>query len=542
MANALKTHMKTEADKTVGTAQVKKAAKGQKKNNAGGYSFVASDVSRLTRFLVLGTDGGTYYVNERDLTKKNADFVVKMIEKDEATVVKTLVEVSDEARAPKNSYALFVLALVFRHGTDKKAAADALVKVARTGTHLFEFVSYLKGMGGLGRSKQRAIANWYTSKSVDQVAFQAVKYRSRNGFTHADLFKLSHPVGFDRELGNFILGKEYGEVPEIIAAYDKASKATSLGEAKAVIKSFPRIPWEAFPTSLHNEAGFWKALFKTGNFGATALLRNVTRWAKLELFDDVEFAGDVAKALADPEAIRKGRLHPVQYLNALFIYTKGAPSREAGYYGYGLNRTKNWTVNAKVAGALEKGYYAAFKNITPSGKRTMISLDLSASMTWGAPAGIVGLDYREAAGAMAQVTVRTEDYVVVNGFTSGRGALTHLDITDTDSIETVIRKISNKQAGGTDCSAPIVHALERGLKIDTFIIYTDNDTWAGRIHPHEALKNYRAKTGIDAKLIVVGLSGDRFTIADPSDTGMLDVVGFDSAAPSVMADFSAGRL
>jgi 60 kDa SS-A/Ro ribonucleoprotein len=35
-----------------------------------------------------------------------------------------------------------------------------------------------------------------------------------------------------------------------------------------------------------------------------------------------------------------------------------------------------------------------------------------------------------------------------------------------------------------------------------------------------------------------------FTIADPSDAGMLDVVGFDTATPSIIADFAttkAGR-
>jgi 60 kDa SS-A/Ro ribonucleoprotein len=31
-----------------------------------------------------------------------------------------------------------------------------------------------------------------------------------------------------------------------------------------------------------------------------------------------------------------------------------------------------------------------------------------------------------------------------------------------------------------------------------------------------------------------------FSIADPSDPGMLDVVGFDAAAPQVMADFARG--
>jgi 60 kDa SS-A/Ro ribonucleoprotein len=29
-----------------------------------------------------------------------------------------------------------------------------------------------------------------------------------------------------------------------------------------------------------------------------------------------------------------------------------------------------------------------------------------------------------------------------------------------------------------------------------------------------------------------------FTIADPNDSGMLDVVGFDTATPSIIADFA----
>jgi 60 kDa SS-A/Ro ribonucleoprotein len=40
-------------------------------NNAGGYSFQLDRWARLDRFLVLGTDGGTFYVGERDLTVDN---------------------------------------------------------------------------------------------------------------------------------------------------------------------------------------------------------------------------------------------------------------------------------------------------------------------------------------------------------------------------------------------------------------------------------------------------------------------------------------
>ena len=44
--------------------------------------------------------------------------------------------------------------------------------------------------------------------------------------------------------------------------------------------------------------------------------------------------------------------------------------------------------------------------------------------------------------------------------------------------------------------------------------------------------------GIGAKLVVIGMVSNGFTIADPNDAGMLDVVGFDTATPSVIADFA----
>ena len=53
----------------------------------------------------------------------------------------------------------------------------------------------------------------------------------------------------------------------------------------------------------------------------------------------------------------------------------------------------------------------------------------------------------------------------------------------------------------------------------------------------QALRQYRERTGIAAKLVVVGLVSNGFSIADPNDAGMLDVVGFDTAAPAAIADF-----
>ena len=61
------------------------------------------------------------------------------------------------------------------------------------------------------------------------------------------------------------------------------------------------------------------------------------------------------------------------------------------------------------------------------------------------------------------------------------------------------------------------------------------------MHPYQALRAYREKMGIAAKLAVVGMTATKFTIADPHDAGMMDFVGFDSAAPAVLASF-AGQV
>ena len=58
-------------------------------------------------------------------------------------------------------------------------------------------------------------------------------------------------------------------------------------------------------------------------------------------------------------------------------------------------------------------------------------------------------------------------------------------------------------------------ALAKKVLVDTFVIYTDSETWVGSIHPVQALLDYRRKTGIPAKLVVVGMVSNGFSIADP---------------------------
>lgn len=520
------------------TAQSQQADARQVKNNAGGFTFTVSKWDRLERFLILGTDGGTYYVNQKDLTNQNVDFVKNLLKEDSKEVIRRTIDVSDNGRAKSNSPALFVLALAMNtDGVDKKNVSDALQKVARTATHLFEYAQYLENLGGWGRAKRNSIAEWYGSKSPVQLGYQAVKYRHRNGWTHKDLFALAHPKGINQNVGNFILGKEFtAEGPSILIGFEHAQNAKTVDEAVYAVVEYG-LPWEAVPTQFHKELKLWRALFDNDLLGQTALLRNVTRFAKLGAFNDMSFAKNFADRLADSERIAKGRVHPISYLNALVTFSEGQVDRARSGHYYAPVRNKTWESNSKISAALDSGFYNAFKSLEPAGKRTLVGIDVSGSM--GSMASGLDLSCAQVAGAVAMTIARTEPYSMMRGFST---QFIDLGITENMSLDGVMRTMRNRPFAGTDCALPMVWALKNKVEVDTFVVITDNETWAGNIHPHQALKEYRNKMGIDARLAVLGVDATGHTIADPSDKGQMDFVGFDSAAPKVLADFSAGRI
>ena len=132
------------------------------------------------------------------------------------------------------------------------------------------------------------------------------------------------------------------------------------------------------------------------------------------------------------------------------------------------------------------------------------------------------------------MTARTEPNYYITGFAN---SFRELPITSAMRLQDAIRAISGLSFGSTDCSLPMLDAARRKLDIDAFIIYTDNETWAGAIHPSVALNTYRKQVNHAVKSIVVGMTATQFTIADPRDSHSLDVVGFDTDTPSLIADF-----
>jgi 60 kDa SS-A/Ro ribonucleoprotein len=520
------------------TAQTERADSRQVKNNAGGFVFEVSKWDRLERFLILGTDGGTYYVSQKDLTNQNVDFVRNLLKEDAREVIRRTIDVSDNGRAKSNSAALFVLALAMNtEGVDKDVVKDAVAKVARTSTHLFEYAQYIENLGGWGRAKRSSVAKWYSEKSDDALALQAVKYRQRNGWAHRDLFRLAHPKGVNKSVGNFILGREWGgETPAVIIGFDKVQNAQTIDEVVSIVTEY-RLPWETVPTQFHKELKLWRALFDANLLPQTALLRNVTRFARLDAFKDLRFAAEFANRLSDPQKIEKSRLHPINFLNTAVVFADGSVDRKNSR-GWTVARNKNWETNSKVAKAIDDGFYLSFKNVEAANKSTLVAIDTSGSMSWEAAPGL-DLTPLQVAAAIGMQVARTEPYSEIRGFSTG---MVNIGINENDSLADAMKKINRAGGGGTDLAAPMEWAKSQKAGFDTFVSITDNETWFGRIHPHQALKEYRQATGLNSRVAVLGVTSTGFTIADPSDKGMMDFVGFDSNGPRILADFSAGRI
>lgn len=516
-------------------------------NSAGGYSFAVDDWVRLDRFLILGTEGGSYYATERKLTIENAEVVKRCIALDGVRTVNRIVEVSRAGRASKNDPAILALAICAKKGDEltRKTALRALPEVCRIGTHLHHFAEYVQAFGGWGRGTRSAVARWFNLMDSRSLAYQAVKYQSRDGWSNRDLLRLSHPVAPTKEhaaIYNWIVkgegpGVEWerGSSVELVWAAERA-KTADVREILRLIRDY-RLPRECVPTEHLNSAAVWEALLP--HMKPEALVRNLAKMTAVGLIAPMSQAvATVVSKLSDEESLKHARLHPIKVLAALLTYQQGR----------GVRGSLSWSPAQQIVDALDAAFYKTFATVEPSGKRTLLALDVSGSMDCGECAGVPGLTPRVGAAAMALVTAATEKIHNFVAFTNTgsrpsmhygyRSGLTPLSISPRQRLDDVCRVMRQLPMGGTDCSLPMVWAKENKILVDTFVVYTDSETWAGNIHPVQALREYRQASGIGAKLIVVGMVANEFTIADPADAGMMDVVGFDTSAPALMADFA----
>jgi len=529
----------------------------QVRNNAGGYVFAKDLFTKVEDFLILGTTGGTFYITEDRLTVDNAGWLIQAIQADGDRVVRLITEVSTArpSRAPKNRASVFALAMVFACGDPVavQAAKSAFPRVVRTTDHLSMFFGYAKQLRGkaagpgtslvTGRALRSALASWFLAGGVDAIAWKACKARQRatpsgEAFALRDALRIAHPKADTverRALLGWLAGKVGdGEARSQVSAIDAFLSAQAVTtEAAAIATATERkVPWEFLPSGLLASATVWEALVP--HLGMTALLRNLARLTRLGVLGPFAQANEVvATRLRDAEALRRGRIHPMDVFLALRVYNSGRSQPVRRAEGH------TWTPVAEISDALEEAYELSFGHVQPSGKRMLVAVDSSGSMSgaWGwnqltLGGSLLGSPY-EIGCAMAAILKRIE------------GGNAHVIDVDTKvypsrvTARTRVREIGSwrPSGGGTDLSLPFTHATRRKLEVDGFAVFTDGETWAGRQHPSQALAAYRRRYNPGARVVVALMTAAGHTLAEPGDAGVLNIAGIDAALPTVVTGF-----
>ncbi|XP_004706709.1 60 kDa SS-A/Ro ribonucleoprotein [Echinops telfairi] len=528
--------------------QVQPLNEKQINNSEDGCVWQVTDMTRLQRFLCFGSEGGTYYIKEQKLGLENAEALMRLIEEGRGCeVIQEIKLFSREGRTAKAEPMLFALAVCSQCSdiSTKQAAFKAVSEICRVPTHLFTFIQFKKDLkesmkcGMWGRALRKAVADWYNEKGGMALALAVTKYKQRNGWSHKDLLRLSHlkPSTEGLSIVTKYITKGWKEVHELykekalsvesekllkyLEAVEKVKRTKDELEVIHLIEEH-RLVREHLLTNHLKSKEVWKALLQ--EMPLTALLRNLGKMtANSVLEPGSSEVSLVCEKLCNDKLLKKARIHPFHVLLA----------RETYKTGHGLRGKLKWCPDNEIFKALDEAFYKTFKTVEPTGKRFLLAVDVSASMNQRVLGSV--LNASAVAAAMCMIVTRTEKESHVVAFSD---EMVRCLVTPDMTLQEVLIAMNQIPAGETDCALPMIWAQKTNTAADVFIVFTDNETLIGNVHPAAALREYRKKMGIPAKLIVCGMTDNGFTIADPDDRGMLDMCGFDTGALDVIRNFT----
>jgi len=501
------------------------------KNDEGGYSFLNDKWYLLTKFLILGTASNTFYSDSCKLTQEAFENIKECIKEDGVRVVQETLEVSLSGRNVHSDTCLFVLALCLDSKLSNKStvqfAKNSINSIVRTGSHLFRFVDIVSSYRGWGRALKNGVANWYTSKNVDDLAYQVVKYQQRYGYSHRDLLRLSHPVSEEHnELFKYILKKDDVQIenlPSIIQAFE-AIKDENRDESPLYLIEKYRMPREAIPTQMLKISEVWESMLKVG-MPMGALIRNINAMSRIPgLIED--FGSQAYKYLIDSlnneSALRRSRVHPIEILKAYVTIQNTFHSR-----------TRDFDTRKNILDALNKAFFKSLGNIEPSGKSIFIAVDVSGSMSFDQNKQLGNIQTSALAMMLAYIHVATERYVYTTKFNN---QTSKLDISRYNSIDQIIEYARQVCHGSTDVASPINYAVENNIRADGIIIYTDHQTYAGNNYPEQAYREYLRKVNSNAKLAYVSMAYNKYQ-SHISNPLAMDFIGVDTSTPIAITEF-----
>ena len=305
---------------------------------------------------------------------------------------------------------------------------------------------------GIGRGIRRVFGEYFYSRTGIEIANLITKYQNREGWNIKDVLTLIHidPKRMKDDGGRLVIDhvfKTKEEFEPILAtapptaervkqllnaikeihtiilrpaasATASAAQATTQSELDRIIHLINTVGLcrEQLPSQLFKHKKVWEALLhskgangKGKGMPLTALIRNLGKLTTSEIgiiapFSTIPIQSltptvkHICDRITDAADIKRTRIHPYTILVAMMTYKKG----------HGDKGGMMWSHNIHILEALDKAFKLAFQNITPTGKRIKIALDVSGSMSSAFCTGSPVVNCATASVAMMMMTLWTE--------------------------------------------------------------------------------------------------------------------------------------
>ncbi|KAM9719538.1 RNA-binding protein RO60 [Menidia menidia] len=519
-------------------------------STGGGCQWDVGDKAKLCRFLCYGTEGDLYTAREEgSVSLENAGALLSLLQEGRGSeVVEEIKRFSQDGRAVRLSTAIFALALCSQHSELKtrQAAFKAVREVCRDPAHLFAFIQYKKelkeGMkcGIWGRALRKAVSDWYNEQDAMSLAAAVTKCKQRGGWSHQDLLRLAHtkPARDAIALISKYVTKGWKEVQDAYADKENSEEVVKVLSYLEVVEKVKhscdetevinlieehKLEREQLLTDHLKSKQVWRALLK--EMPLHLVLKILGKMTSNKVLEPGSSETEiVCDRIQSESALKKAKIHPFSILLASENYKRGQ-----GYQG----KTK-WEPDSGVLKAMDSAFYKSFANVEPVGKRFVVAVDVSTSLSSVVPG--TAISTAVAAAAITMIFARTEAEVDVLAFSEG--AVVPCSLSAHMTLAEATAELVKIPSGSTDCTLPITWALDNGKSVDVFIILTNNPLWTFTVSPVESLKKHREISGANSKLVMCGLTSIGHSITDTEDRGLLSVSGFDLGALSVIRNLS----
>ena len=330
------------------------------------------------------------------------------------------------------------------------------------------------------------------------------------------------------------LGSTYDDLPQCVKDFDAFKSGNLCGEY-----SVPDVDYRLIE-GLNLGQTQWAEVFT--NSKVYMLVKNLATAKRHGVFDVPGMEDLIVGKLRDREAILRSRLFPNQVFQS-YLKNKG----ELPY---------------RVLDALQDTLDITLEKVPPLGK-VYIACDVSQSMsnpyTGNQDNDLTGQGYGyyrpqysvssktrivDVAAVLASALLRSNRDAVLVPFNA---QCQELYLNPRDSVATNAEKLAALCRGGTNCSAPLERAKEKGLRFDTFVLISDNESWVDTrnrwnmengVRLHAAWQETKKRLP-KARMINIDLTPNTSTqVKERPD--ILQVGGFSDAVFDVMAAFHRG--